>query len=126
MSGQRVPLPRVSLLPTSASGTGTARTAVARMAAGERVLVAVWCRSVGTTWTVELRDLGADETTLGTLVDWISSGEPTSQPEPNALVARELLADCGLSLYPDPTAGPYTSTRHSIGYVSATEVDGGR
>ena len=37
------------------------------------VLVAVWCRSVGTSWTLELRGLDRD-TALGTVRDWISSG----------------------------------------------------
>ena len=48
------------------------------MAIGTRVLVAVWCRSVGTTWILELHVLDPGMT-LGKLVDWISSGVPTSQ-----------------------------------------------
>jgi hypothetical protein len=49
------------------------------VAIGTWVLVAVWCRSVGTTWTLELHELDPGMT-LGTLVDWISSGMPTCQP----------------------------------------------
>jgi hypothetical protein len=52
----------------------------------------------------------------GTIVDWISSGVPISQPEPEAL-ARELPAECWLHLFRDPSAGPCTRSRHSIGYV---------
>jgi hypothetical protein len=50
-----------------------ARTAGKPVAIETRVLVAVWCRSVGTTWTLELHELDSGMT-LGTLVDWISSG----------------------------------------------------
>lgn len=80
------------------------------------VLAAVWCRSVGTTWTVELHKLDRG-TALGTTVDWISSGVPTSQPQPDEQTARELLAGRGLHLYLDPTAGPCTHSRYRIGYV---------
>jgi hypothetical protein len=82
------------------------------------VLVAVWCRSVGTTWTIELHKLDRG-TALGTTVDWVSSGVPTSQPQPREEMARELLAGRGLHLYPDSTAGPCTHSRYSIGYVCA-------
>jgi hypothetical protein len=82
------------------------------------VLAAVWCRSVGTTWTVELHQLDRG-TALGTTVDWISSGVPTSQRQPHEDMARELLAGRGLHLYPDSTAGPCTHSRYSIGYVCA-------
>jgi hypothetical protein len=94
-----------------------ATIAAASMAAEAPVLIAVWCRSVGTTWTVELHELGPGAT-LGTLVDWISSGVPTSQSEPDKASVRALLADRGLHLYPDSAAAPSTPTRHSIGYVS--------
>ncbi len=80
------------------------------------VLAAVWCRSVGATWTVELHKLDRG-TALGTTVDWISSGVPTSQRPPHEDMARELLAGRGLALYPDSTAGPCTHSRYSIGYV---------
>ncbi len=53
-------------------------------------LTAVWCRSVGTTWTVELHKFDHG-TALGPIVDWISSGVPISDPEPPAELARELL-----------------------------------
>ena len=82
------------------------------------VLAAVWCRSVGTTWTVELHKLDRG-TALGTTVDWISSGVPTSQRQPHEDMARELLASRGLHLYLDSTAGPCTHSRYSIGYVCA-------
>ncbi len=82
------------------------------------VLAAVWCRSVGATWTVEVHELDRGAA-LGTTVDWISSGVPTSQRQPDEDMARELLAGRGLALYPDPTAGPCTQSRYSIGYVCA-------
>ncbi|MCA1704989.1 MAG: hypothetical protein LC808_17690 [Actinobacteria bacterium] len=82
------------------------------------VLAAVWCRSVGTTWTIELHELDRG-TSLGTTVDWISSGVPTSQRQPHEDMARDLLAGRGLALYPDSTAGPCTQSRYSIGYVCA-------
>jgi hypothetical protein len=59
-------------------------------AAAEGVLAAVWCGSVGTSWTLELHDLDGG-TARGRIVDWISSGV-ISQSEPDAL-ARELLAE---------------------------------
>lgn len=78
--------------------------------------VAMWCCAVGTTWTIELHrsDCG---TALGTVVDWISSGVPISQPEPEEALARELLAERELYLFPDSCARPSTYSRHSIGYV---------
>jgi hypothetical protein len=79
------------------------------------VMAAVWCRSVGTSWTLELHELG-DGTALGTILDWISSGVPIAQPEPDTL-ARELLADRGLRLFRNSSAGPCTDNRHGIGYV---------
>ncbi len=79
------------------------------------VLAAVWCRSVGTSWTLELHELGPGMAP-GKIMDWISSGVPISQPEPEAL-ARELLAERGLQLFRDPSAGPGTRSRHGIGYV---------
>jgi hypothetical protein len=82
------------------------------------VLAAVWCRSVGTTWTIELHKLDRG-TALGTTVDWISSGVPTSQRQPREDMARELLAGRGLHLYPDSSASPCTHSRYSIGYVCA-------
>ncbi|MGH4001822.1 MAG: hypothetical protein ACRDTJ_30665, partial [Pseudonocardiaceae bacterium] len=82
------------------------------------VLAAVWCSSVGATWTVEIHQLDRG-TALGTTVDWISSGMPTSQRQPSEDMACELLAGRGLALYPDSTAGPCTHSRYSIGYVCA-------
>lgn len=80
------------------------------------VLAAVWCRSVGTSWTLELHQLSRGTSPL-TLVDWISSGVPISQPEPEAL-AEELLAERGLWLFRDSSAGPCTHNRRGIGYVA--------
>jgi hydrogenase small subunit len=94
-----------------------ASTARKPVATGTRALVAVWCCSVGATWTLELHELNSG-TTLGPLVDWISSGVPTSQPQPDEPLAHKLLADYGLHLYPDSAAGPCTHSRSSIGYVS--------
>ncbi|MGH3780113.1 MAG: hypothetical protein ACRDRO_05625 [Pseudonocardiaceae bacterium] len=87
------------------------------MPIGTRVLIAVWCCSVGATWTLELHEFDR-RMTLGALVDWISSGVPTSQPQPDEALAHELLADRGLHLYPDSAAGPCTHSRSSLGYVS--------
>lgn len=75
----------------------------------------VWCRSVGTSWTLELRR----GTPPLTLVDWISSGIPIWQPEPLEALAHELLAQRGLRLFPDPSAGPCTGSRRGIGYATA-------
>ncbi|MGH4008113.1 MAG: hypothetical protein ACRDTH_08145 [Pseudonocardiaceae bacterium] len=85
------------------------------VAASAPVLAAVWCRSVGSSWTLELHQLGRG-TALGTVTDWISSGVPISQPEPEAL-ARTLLAERRLHLFRDSSAGPGTHNRHCIGYV---------
>ncbi|MGH3972551.1 MAG: hypothetical protein ACRDS9_04395 [Pseudonocardiaceae bacterium] len=79
------------------------------------VLAAVWCRSVGASWTLELYELGRGRA-LGTIIDWISSGVPISQPEPEKL-ARELLTERGLYLFDDSSAGPCTRNRRGIGYV---------
>jgi hypothetical protein len=88
------------------------------VAIGTRVLLAVWCCSVRTTWTLELQELDPGMA-LGTLVDWISSGVPTSQPQPDDALAHQLLGNRGLHLYPDSAACPCTPSRSSIGYVSA-------
>src|SRR5918998_653458 len=85
------------------------------MARTAPVMAAVWCRSVGTSWTLELHELG-DGTALGTIRDWISSGVPIAHPEPDTLVC-ELLADRGLRLFRNSCAGPCTDNRHGIGYV---------
>ena len=85
-------------------------------AAAEGVLAAVWWRSVGTSWTLELHDLDGG-TACGRIVDWISSGIPISQSEPDAL-ARELLAERGLALFGDCSVGPCTHSRRGIGYVT--------
>jgi hypothetical protein len=67
------------------------------------VLVAAWCRSVGTTWTLELRSLDHGEL-AGRVVDWIPSGVPTSQPVPDTS-AENLLAERGLVLFRDASGG---------------------
>jgi hypothetical protein len=85
------------------------------VATAARVLVAVWCRSVGTSWTLELHECGVG-TVHGKVVDWIISGVPISQPEPDALV-RELLATRRLHLFGDSSVGPGTHSRRGIGYV---------
>jgi anti-sigma B factor antagonist len=81
------------------------------------VLTALWCCSVGITWTLELRVFDHD-TRLGALVDWISSGVPVTQPVPDTL-APELLAARGLWLFRDVFPAPPTGSRHRIGYASA-------
>jgi hypothetical protein len=91
------------------------KTAATKTAATMRVLAAVWCRSVGTSWTLELHVLD-EGTALGRVVDWISSGVPIVQPEPDAALARDLLATLGLHLFGDSSAGPphRQSTRHRL------------
>lgn len=84
------------------------------------VLTASWCRSVGTTWTVELRS--ADDAALGRPVEWICSGVPTEQPTPEHQTA-DLLRERGLLLFPispvDPVDSPPRSrSRRLIGYVT--------
>lgn len=81
------------------------------------VLAAVWCRSVGTCWTLELHQLRRGESHT-TLMDWISSGVPITQPEPPEALARELLAERRLWLFHDPFAGSWTGTRRGIGYAA--------
>lgn len=80
------------------------------------VLAAVWCTSVGSTWTLELRELDGDPG-FGRVVDWISSGVPVSQPEPSVL-ASELLAARGLRLLRE-SADLGTRSRRCLGYVCA-------
>ncbi|MCA1835959.1 MAG: hypothetical protein LC721_06435, partial [Actinobacteria bacterium] len=93
------------------------KTAREDLAIEPQTLVAVWCSSVGTTWTLELRKL--DPTIkLGELVDWISSGIPTSQPQPDEALTHQMLANRALRLYPDSTASPCTRSRKTIGYVT--------
>lgn len=87
-----------------------------KTAATMRVLAAVWCRSVGTSWTLELH-VANEGTALGRVVDWISSGVPIVQPEPDAALARELLTTRGLHLFGDSSAGPRTDSRRGIGYA---------
>ena len=87
------------------------------MAATTPVLAVVWCRSVGTSWTLELHQLrrGTPHTTL---MGWTSSGVPITQPEPPDALARTLLADRGLWLFRDSFAGPCTGTRRGVGYAA--------
>ncbi|MDQ3762911.1 MAG: hypothetical protein M3460_15055 [Actinomycetota bacterium] len=80
------------------------------------VLAAVWCRSVGASWTLELRELNGGSAP-GAIVEWITSGVPISHPEPPEALARELLAERGLQLFSDSSAGPGTHNRRGIGYV---------
>ena len=80
------------------------------------VLAAVWCRSVGTAWTLELRELGRGSV-LGAIRHWITSGIPISQPEPPEALAGELLAEHGQHLFSDSSAGPCTHNRRGLGYV---------
>jgi hypothetical protein len=84
------------------------------MAAG-RALAAVWCRSVGSAWTLELHQLDGGPAP-GRVVDWINSGVPITQPAPDAM-ARGLLAQRGLHLFADPVPGPHILNRRCIGYV---------
>lgn len=83
------------------------------------VFIATWCRSVGATWTLELREAGR-RPGAGQPVEWICSGVPNDQPVPDALV-EDLLADLGLLLHRDPTAPPgyrASGTRQVIGHAT--------
>jgi len=86
-------------------------------AAAASVVAVAWCRSVGTSWTLELHQLrrGTPHTTL---LDWISSGVPITQPQPPEALARQLLAERGLWLFCDSFAGPCTGTRRGVGYAA--------
>ncbi len=85
------------------------------------MLAASWCRSVGATWTVELRPV--DEAALaGPAVEWICSGVPTQLPASERLIAH-LLGERGLLLFPDDPVEAVESTlrprsRRLIGYVT--------
>jgi hypothetical protein len=102
--------------------TATTQYATGQSPPGDRatmtpVLAVMWCRSVGTFWTLELHQLyqGTPRTTL---TDWISSGVPITQPHPPEALARKLLAERGLWLFCDSVAGPCTGTRRGIGYAA--------
>lgn len=82
-----------------------------------RLLEAVWCSSMGPTWTLELREVDGD-TGIEEATDSISSGVPILQPEPTAL-AHKLLAARGLWLLCEST-GPGTRGRRWLGYVCAS------
>lgn len=104
-----------------AKDTATKKYAIGRPVPGNvvgavPVLAVVWCRSVGASWTLELHQLSRSTPSL-TLVDWISSGVPISQPEPPEALVRELLAERGLQLFRDSSAGPSTRSRRGIGYA---------
>ena len=66
-------------------------------AAAPVLTAAMWCSSVGTTWTLELHTR-ARRTAYGTLVDWISSGIPITQPVPANRLARQLRVVAGSDL----------------------------
>lgn len=107
-SAQRAPVrPSIagSAGPDEGAGLGVVAGADVAAAAPVPVLAAVWCCSVGVMWTVELHERGHGMA-LGTIVDWISSGLPISEPEPTAALAHELLAQRGFQLSPDTSAGP--------------------
>lgn len=108
------PRPEVSVAGTAVGGVAVTDTDGA--APTPPVLAALWCCSVGATWTLELHELDRGAA-LGTLVDWAPSGIPTSQPEPEEVLASELLAGFGLWLYRDEAVGPCTQMRHGVGYV---------
>jgi hypothetical protein len=85
-------------------------------AVSTRVLAAVWCCSVGTTWTVELHEFNRGAA-LGPIVDWISSGVPISDPQPTVALACGLLTERGFQLSPDSSASPCGFHRRGIGYA---------
>jgi hypothetical protein len=101
-------------VPTTSATRHPPSAAVAGLAP---VFAAVWCCSVGTSWTLELHHLHRGTPPL-TLVDWITSGVPISQPPPPEALARELLASRGLHLFCDPAVVPCTGSRRGIGYVT--------
>jgi hypothetical protein len=104
-------LPPDAQYPTGPSPSGY-------MTATPPVVAVVWCRSVGTSWTLELHQMRRGTPHLA-LTDWISSGVPISQPVPPEALAHELLAERGLHLFADIFAGPSTGTRLGVGYAAA-------
>jgi hypothetical protein len=107
---------------TTSCNAATTKYASGPSPSGDRtatvpVFAVVWCRSVGTFWTLELHQLGRG-TPSTTLVDWISSGVPITQPQPSEGLARKLLAERGLWLFCDSFADPCTGTRRGIGYAA--------
>ncbi|MDQ4033757.1 MAG: hypothetical protein M3332_16550 [Actinomycetota bacterium] len=85
------------------------------------VLAASWCRSVGATWTVELRSVHPRALT-GPVVEWICSGVPTRLPIPERQTV-DLLGEHGLLLFPDDPVDavesvPQARSRRLIGYVT--------
>ena len=94
---------------------GKGRAASQPGAMARNVLAVVWCRSVGTSWTLELHELDGDRA-LGRIKQWINSGVPIWQPPPDSLI-RQLLAERGLRLQRDSCAGPRTRSRRGIGYA---------
>lgn len=92
----------------------------------DSVLVASWCRSVGATWTVELRSWHgrpvpnpAGAAQGGPVVEWICSGVPTELPAPDGQTV-EVLGARDLLLFPDGPVvpAPRTRSRRVIGYVT--------
>jgi hypothetical protein len=101
---------------------GTTRHATGQQTSGDMtssvpVLAAVWCRSVGSTWTLELHHPRRGTPPM-TLLDWISSGVPIAQPQPPEELEAELLTQRGLHLFRDPLTGPCTNSRRGIGYAA--------
>ncbi|MGH3843592.1 MAG: hypothetical protein ACRDS0_19425 [Pseudonocardiaceae bacterium] len=104
--------------PPSRSTSATRKDSVRQAAPDDAVvgaLAAVWCRTVGSAWTLELHELDGGPAP-GTIRERISTGVPIWQPAPETLAAR-LLADRGLKLFRDPAAGPRTRSRRGIGYA---------
>ena len=90
-------------------------------ASDSSVLAASWCRSVGATWTVELRSVHTTAQT-GPVVEWICSGVPTRLPTPERQTV-DLLGEHGLLLFPDDPVEavesvPRARSRRLIGYVT--------
>lgn len=67
------------------------------------VVLAVWCRSVGSFRALELHELGEDLTS-GTIKEWITTIVPIWQPTPPEALTRRLLADRRLTLFPHLSA----------------------
>jgi hypothetical protein len=65
-------------------------------------------------WTLELHELDGG-TTPGKIIAWISSH--ANRATGAQALAKEILAERGLQLFPDSSAGPSTQSRQGIGYV---------
>jgi len=80
------------------------------------IMTVFWRSLMRSVWILELCEFNRGRGP-GTVVDWINSGVPVTQPAPD--VAQELLAAHGLWLFRDPSEEFPAGSRHRIGYACA-------